>query len=347
MKKKMYIALASVSLLLADVSSLPMLTTSRIVYATDGFVEPVQNVVAKLSDDGRDLIVTADVNVILGQEVSIIVYDASGEQPVTDSDGNPISESIVVSDGEDAGDDFVNQTIETTISDISDKLGTGTYTAMVAFKESMNAPVQKGTSEAFTIESSVTEETTLKPTFEEMVGTWKNAKGEVLTVSEDGSANQFASGKDYPGSIDKEFVDMYGSWVTYFNPGGLPVRFVSAGEAASDQDQSDHNKNRLLIAQYDNSSITEDYYYKEEAEKSTTSEASSNEEEKEDSSANPSSSDTAKEKKSNESSKKEESKGIIPMLGESSSIIALCIGAFVIILALLMFGNRKKLKNRK
>ncbi|MEQ9764658.1 hypothetical protein [Streptococcus jiangjianxini] len=113
-------------------------------------------------------------------------------------------------------------------------------------------------------ETKTTEPNPKRYTFDNLVGTWKNAKGDKVTISSDKTV-------DLNGSQGQagDLSNTNNRWGTGVQPsgsriGGYGIRYLPAKEAASDQDQSDKSKERLLIGQYDNSGNTDDYFYRVE-----------------------------------------------------------------------------------
>lgn len=124
----------------------------------------------------------------------------------------------------------------------------------------------KGLAKATTTssETKATESNSKIYTFDNLVGTWKNAKGDKITISSDKTVdlngNQGQAG---------ELSNTNHQWGTGVQPfgsriGGYGIRYIPADETASNQDQSDKSKERLLIGQYDNSGNTDEYFYRVE-----------------------------------------------------------------------------------
>ncbi|MGX7775863.1 hypothetical protein ACVV62_01620 [Streptococcus pluranimalium] len=113
-----------------------------------------------------------------------------------------------------------------------------------------------------TSKTAIPDSSSTSYTFEHLVGTWKNAKGDEITISADKMVTMNGS-QGQAGDLS----NTNNQWGTGVQPigsrsGGYGIRYLPVGDTASNKDQSDKSKERLLVGQYDNSGNTNEYFYR-------------------------------------------------------------------------------------
>ncbi|NQN67575.1 LPXTG cell wall anchor domain-containing protein [Streptococcus suis] len=129
--------------------------------------------------------------------------------------------------------------------------------------------------EASSTAASTEENQATTVTWATVAGTWKNARGQVITIDENGKI----SGTMGNGQLS-EFTAMpdktrggFNANVTTSAIGHYGLAYMPIGAKASDLDASDKTKERILVGQSDNSGNLEDYFYR--VQPSTTPSSSS------------------------------------------------------------------------
>ncbi|HEM6309225.1 TPA: LPXTG cell wall anchor domain-containing protein [Streptococcus suis] len=129
--------------------------------------------------------------------------------------------------------------------------------------------------EASSTAASTEENQATTVTWATVAGTWKNARGQVITIDENGKI----SGTMGNGQLS-EFTAMpdktrggFNANVTTSAIGHYGLAYMPVGAKASDLDASDKTKERILVGQSDNSGNLEDYFYR--VQPSTTPSSSS------------------------------------------------------------------------
>ncbi|URZ86709.1 hypothetical protein KIW23_06335 [Floricoccus penangensis] len=92
--------------------------------------------------------------------------------------------------------------------------------------------------------------------FSTLVGTWKNGKGNLITINADGTTNKYGSLHAVKDS-DKT------SKIPYVSIDGAAIGLFKIGFKNPDGDQSDSNKPRLIIAQNGGNYPADEYYYRQ------------------------------------------------------------------------------------
>ncbi|OFI46791.1 hypothetical protein BG262_03060 [Floricoccus penangensis] len=92
--------------------------------------------------------------------------------------------------------------------------------------------------------------------FSTLVGTWKNGKGNLITINADGTTNKYGSLHAVKDS-DKT------SKIPYVGINGAAIGLFKIGFKNPDGDQSDSNKPRLIIAQNGGNYPADEYYYRQ------------------------------------------------------------------------------------
>ncbi|HFI0639956.1 TPA: DUF6287 domain-containing protein [Streptococcus suis] len=118
--------------------------------------------------------------------------------------------------------------------------------------------------EANSTTASTEENQATTVTWATVAGTWKNARGQVITIDENGKI----SGTMGNGQLS-EFTAMpdktrggFNANVTTSAIGHYGLAYMPIGAKASDLDASDKTKERILVGQSDNSGNLEDYFYR-------------------------------------------------------------------------------------
>lgn len=118
--------------------------------------------------------------------------------------------------------------------------------------------------EANSTTTSSEENQTKTVTWATVAGTWKNARGQVITVDENGKiSGTFGNGQlsEFSAMPDKTRGG-FNANVRTSAVGHYGLAYMPVGAKASDLDASDKTKERILVGQSDNSGNLEDYFYR-------------------------------------------------------------------------------------
>ncbi|HFU4465604.1 TPA: DUF6287 domain-containing protein [Streptococcus suis] len=159
----------------------------------------------------------------------------------------------------------------TTPSSSAETATSSSSTEATTSSSSTETGTSSSTISASTETSSTTasseESQTKMVTWATVAGTWKNARGQVITINENGKI----SGTMGNGQLS-EFTAMpdktrggFNANVTTSAVGHYGLAYMPVGAKASNLDASDKTKERILVGQSDNSGNLEDYFYRVEA----------------------------------------------------------------------------------
>ncbi|HFI0451282.1 TPA: DUF6287 domain-containing protein [Streptococcus suis] len=129
--------------------------------------------------------------------------------------------------------------------------------------------------EASSTTASTEENQATTVTWATVAGTWKNARGQVITIDENGKiSGTMGNGQlsEFTAIPDKTRGG-FNANVTTSAIGHYGLAYMPIGAKASDLDASDKTKERILVGQSDNSGNLEDYFYR--VQPSTTPSSSS------------------------------------------------------------------------
>lgn len=118
--------------------------------------------------------------------------------------------------------------------------------------------------EASSTTTSSEENQTKTVTWATVSGTWKNARGQVITIDENGKiSGTFGNGQlsEFSAMPDKTRGG-FNANVRTSAVGHYGLAYMPVGTKASDLDASDKTKERILVGQSDNSGNLEDYFYR-------------------------------------------------------------------------------------
>ncbi|NQP19772.1 LPXTG cell wall anchor domain-containing protein [Streptococcus suis] len=124
--------------------------------------------------------------------------------------------------------------------------------------------------------ASSEENQTKTVTWATVAGTWKNARGQVITIDENGKiSGTFGNGQlsEFTAMPDKTRGG-FNANVTTSAVGHYGLAYMPVGAKASNLDASDKTKERILVGQSDNSGNLKDYFYRVQT--SSTQSSSSN-----------------------------------------------------------------------
>lgn len=110
-------------------------------------------------------------------------------------------------------------------------------------------------------------------TWATVAGTWKNARGQVITIGENGKiSGTFGNGQlsEFTAMPDKTRGG-FNANVRTSAVGHYGLAYMPVGAKASDLDASDKTKERILVGQSDNSGNLEDYFYRVQTSSTPTS----------------------------------------------------------------------------
>lgn len=121
--------------------------------------------------------------------------------------------------------------------------------------------------------ASSEENQTKTVTWATVAGTWKNARGQVITIGENGKiSGTFGNGQlsEFSAMPDKTRGG-FNANVRTSAVGHYGLAYMPVGAKASDLDASDKTKERILVGQSDNSGNLEDYFYRVQTSSTPTS----------------------------------------------------------------------------
>ncbi|HEL2401206.1 TPA: LPXTG cell wall anchor domain-containing protein [Streptococcus suis] len=110
-------------------------------------------------------------------------------------------------------------------------------------------------------------------TWATVAGTWKNARGQVITIGENGKiSGTFGNGQlsEFTAMPDKTRGG-FNANVRTSAVGHYGLAYMPVGAKASNLDASDKTKERILVGQSDNSGNLEDYFYRVQTSSTPTS----------------------------------------------------------------------------
>ncbi|MCK3942059.1 LPXTG cell wall anchor domain-containing protein [Streptococcus suis] len=167
---------------------------------------------------------------------------------------------------------------ETVTSSSSTEAATSSSSTETATSTSSTETVTSSSTISASTETSSTtasseESQTKIVTWATVAGTWKNARGQVITINENGKiSGTFGNGQlsEFTAMPDKTRGG-FNANVRTSAVGHYGLAYMPVGAKASDLDASDKTKERILVGQSDNSGNLEDYFYRVQTSSTPTS----------------------------------------------------------------------------
>lgn len=174
----------------------------------------------------------------------------------------------------------------TTLSSSAETATSSSSTETVTSSSSTEAATSSSSTETATSSSTISASTetssttasseenqTKTVTWATIAGTWKNARGQVITIGENGKiSGTFGNGQlsEFTAMPDKTRGG-FNANVRTSAVGHYGLAYMPVGAKASDLDASDKTKERILVGQSDNSGNLEDYFYRVQTSSTPTS----------------------------------------------------------------------------
>ncbi|NQK93837.1 LPXTG cell wall anchor domain-containing protein [Streptococcus suis] len=167
---------------------------------------------------------------------------------------------------------------ETVTSSSSTEAATSSSSTETSSSSSTTETVTSSSSIPTSTETSSTtasseENQTKTVTWATVAGTWKNARGQVITINENGKiSGTFGNGQlsEFTAMPDKTRGG-FNANVRTSAVGHYGLAYMPVGAKASNLDASDKTKERILVGQSDNSGNLEDYFYRVQTSSTPTS----------------------------------------------------------------------------
>lgn len=176
-----------------------------------------------------------------------------------------------------------SSTTETVTSSSSTEAATSSSSTETATSSSSTETATSSSTISASTETSSTtasseENQTKIVTWATVAGTWKNARGQVITINENGKiSGTFGNGQlsEFSAMPDKTRGG-FNANVRTSTVGHYGLAYMPVGAKASDLDASDKTKERILVGQSDNSGNLEDYFYRVQTSSTPTSSSDKN-----------------------------------------------------------------------
>ena len=198
------------------------------------------------------------------------LYVAPGTTPSSSAEtatSSPSTETVTSSSSTETVTS--SSSTEATTSPSSTETATSTSsTETVTSSSTISASTETSSTTASSEESQ-----TKIVTWATVAGTWKNARGQVITINENGKiSGTFGNGQlsEFSAMPDKTRGG-FNANVRTSAVGHYGLAYMPVGAKASNLDASDKTKERILVGQSDNSGNLEDYFYRVQTSSTPTS----------------------------------------------------------------------------